>query len=145
MQQDVYVHLFGRPLAAHLLYHHSSCDGVTIAHDSQSTAGSLIMANQQKSFVLDENDKFFICGELAVLIVGSGAAGDERRHPAASSIYEPTTRLIMAKRLTTEDFISRARQKHGDKYIYDIINVFIAMFLPGARNEVFRGESFCHD
>jgi hypothetical protein len=26
-----------------------------------------------------------------------------------------------------------------------IINVFIAMFLPGARNEVFRGESFCHD
>lgn len=28
-------------------------DGVTIAHDSQSTAGSLIMANQQKSFVLD--------------------------------------------------------------------------------------------
>lgn len=78
MQQDVYVHLFGRPLAAHLLYHHSSCDGVTIAHDSQSTAGSLIMANQQKSFVLDENDKFFICGELAVLIVGSGAAGDER-------------------------------------------------------------------
>lgn len=43
----------------------------------------------------------------------------ERRHPAASSIYEPTTGLIMAKRLTTEEFISRARQKHGDKYIYD--------------------------
>lgn len=43
----------------------------------------------------------------------------ERRHPAASSIYEPTTGLIMAKRLTTEDFISRAKQKHGDKYIYD--------------------------
>lgn len=42
----------------------------------------------------------------------------ERRHPAASSIYEPTTGLIMAKRLTTEEFISRARQKHGDKYIY---------------------------
>ena len=54
-------------------------DGVTIAHDSQSTAGSLIMANQQKSFVLvDADDRFFICGELAVLIVGSGAAGDER-------------------------------------------------------------------
>lgn len=48
-----------------------------------------------------------------------GARKDERRHPAASSVYEPTTRLIMAKRLTTEDFISRARQKHGDKYIYD--------------------------
>lgn len=53
-------------------------DGVTIAHDSQATAGSLIMANQQKSFVLDADDKFFICGELAVLIVGSGSAGDER-------------------------------------------------------------------
>jgi hypothetical protein len=54
-------------------------DGITIAHDSQATAGSLIMANQQKSFVLvDADDRFFICGELAVLIVGSGAAGDER-------------------------------------------------------------------
>lgn len=47
-----------------------------------------------------------------------GARKDERRHPAASSIYEPTTRLIMAKTLTTEEFIARARQKHGDKYIY---------------------------
>lgn len=43
----------------------------------------------------------------------------ERRHPAASSVYEPTTGLFMAKRLTTEEFISRARQKHGNKYIYD--------------------------
>ena len=53
-------------------------DGITIAHDSQATAGSLVMANQQKSFVLDSSDAFFICGELAVLIVGSGTAGDER-------------------------------------------------------------------
>ena len=48
-----------------------------------------------------------------------GARKDERRHPAASSIYEPATGLIMSKKLTTEDFISRARKKHGDKYIYD--------------------------
>lgn len=40
-----------------------------------------------------------------------GARKDERRHPAASSIYEPTTRLIMAKRLTTEEFIARARKE----------------------------------
>lgn len=54
----------------------------------------------------------------------------ERRHPAASSIYEPTTGLIMAKRLTTEDFISRAKQKHGDKYIYD------KLAFSGTKNQV---------
>lgn len=36
-----------------------------------------------------------------------------------TSIYEPTTRLIMSKKLTTEEFIARAHDKHGDRYIYD--------------------------
>lgn len=35
-----------------------------------------------------------------------------------TSIYEPTTRLIMPKKLTTEEFISRAKEIHGDKYDY---------------------------
>lgn len=61
-----------------------------------------------------------------------GARKDERRHPAAPSIYEPATRLIMTKRLTTEEFISRARQKHGDKYIYhkcEYINAKTKIFI----------------
>lgn len=36
-----------------------------------------------------------------------------------TSIYEPTTRLIMPKKLTTEEFIARAKSVHGDRYVYD--------------------------
>lgn len=35
-----------------------------------------------------------------------------------SSIYEPATGLCMPKKITTEDFISRAMIVHGDKYDY---------------------------
>lgn len=53
-------------------------DGITIAHDSQATAGNLVLANVPKLFPVSQGDELFIFGELAVLITCSGSSGDHR-------------------------------------------------------------------
>ena len=69
-------------------------DGKVIAHDSQSTAGNLVMANQVKSFIVNASDGLFIRGELASLIVCSGTSGDERwarhfmRNSSCDDVFE---------------------------------------------------------
>lgn len=104
-------------------------DGITIAHDSQATAGSLIMANQKKSFALNASDAFFICGELAVLIVGSGTAGDERyakqfMHNAVDDIMEMPEELSFTQWVFTANGNCFAIQKMPDnKYpaVYSVV------------------------
>lgn len=104
-------------------------DGITIAHDSQATAGSLIMANQQKSFKLSPSDAFFICGELAVLIVGSGTSGDERyakqfMRCAVDDVMEMPEELSFTQWVFTDNGNCFAIQKMPDnKYpaVYSVI------------------------
>lgn len=76
-----------------------------------------------------------------------GARKDERRHPAASSIYEPATGLIMSKKLTTEEFIARAKSVHGDRYIYDncyYVNSNTKLDITCRRHGNFRQRPFNH-
>ena len=104
-------------------------DGITIAHDSQATAGSLVMANQQKSFSLDASDAFFICGELGVFIVGRGPAGDERyakqfMRRAVDDVMEMPIELSFTQWVFTDKGNCFAIQKMPDnKYpaVYSVI------------------------
>ena len=116
-------------------------DGKTIAHDSQSTAGNLVMANQVKSFIVNASDALFIRGELAKLIVCSGTAGDERwgahfmRNSSVDDILELPEELTFNLWVFTERGNCYAIHKYqGNKH--PSVYVIIPPFASGSGTDI---------
>lgn len=102
-------------------------DGITIAHDSQATAGNLVIANVQKLFPSPQS--LFIFGEEASLITCSGNNSDHRyavhfmRNCTEDGLLEMADELSFCAWVFTNAGRCWAIQKQSDNVIPSVYEV----------------------